>query len=428
MSDLNTISAIEQGPFAGGLDYPFVSQSLLSAAVIDAKVLFDPVDAALPFFLHGSIAAGGGISLSLRDSDDQEVLSLTPGNLTQNYADGPAGHRMVKYTDGTTTVWLELDDSVMATSSSPERLDVRVLCPILPAISSLSFKTCKGLESADKLLASDIDQLQFREGNNVEWSADGQSFRVNAEAGSGLGRNNNCNDLSDLIYTVAGVRPVNGNLVLSKNQCYRIEPAYELDGNDRLVVPGELHFYQDCEPCCDCSEFAALALAVADQNRVTKYKESRLSDAINLHNDLVKSLSDGFRNAPSLTLAIGRAAGCQMSISAAFTNREPVRIESLKLKFTLEDDTEGKFFTSTIKAAPTSAAVYCDGSYIADATVSQPNGYTLHIDVGSVDPGQSVTVAFYISVDETAMYRVCGSLRGGISDAPATCQIVSIVC
>lgn len=432
------IAAIEQGPFAGGLDYPFVSESALSSPIIDAKVFFDPSETQLPLYLVGQVQPGGNVSLSL-SGGGQTLALLNSGTVTQNFADGPDGHRIMCFHDAGVYVWLELIDNIAASATEPERLDIRTYYPKLPVVEQIEFVDCDGTAVADAIQASATDEVQFVDGNNAAWSPQpqSQSINLNVIPGSGLGRVDNCSQLSSLIYTVAGVAPVGGNLQINGDACYRIEPEVEeVNGGESLaIVPGKLNFYQDCEPCCDCSEYEAVALAAMRQNRVTDYVQQRLQNTTNAHNELVKSINSQLSATADLFIRAGLyvigevgVSNCRLHLSMTYRNSGTQTQNDVALVVTVEDDFDDEFYASNLNPVPTAAAIYHGREFIGNVPVEAFNGYGFVVQVGEVKPKQQITAQIVVGVSRPAVYRACLNLQEPLDRVNPVCHAIKVPC
>lgn len=437
MSDNVNIAAIDQGPFAGGDDYPFVGESALSSAVINAKVIFSPDLVKLPLFLSGSIQPGGVVSLLLQDTE-KTVATLNSTTLLQNLPGETPDRRVVYFRDEPVHVWLEIKDGVSAQATTAERLDIRVYYPSLPLVSEIELTDCSGNPVEDPILASEVDSIALVDGNNTEWSADQQTVRVNASPGYGLGKVDNCQSLSSLIYTVAGVPAVNGDLQIYGDECYRVEPETEQnEGSESLsIIPGKIKFYQDCEPCCDCGEFEAVALAAMRQNRITDYVKNQLDNATDSHNKLVKSINQKMTAAADLFIRAGLyvngyvgVANCRLHLSMTYRNTEATTQEGVTMFVTIEDDYEGRrFYASSIDSVPGFAAIFRGREYIKNAPTNKLNSYSFTVSLGEVRPSEQLTAQIVIPVPRPAVYRACLNLAEPLNRPAPVCHAIDVPC
>lgn len=122
------------------------------------------------------------------------------------------------------------------------------------------------------------DSIRLAEGNNLALSLDPDTPQIqalklyeptrtpshriviSAEAGKGTGRvAASCNDPVDSVRTINNQGPIDGNVQLTGDSCYRISrPAGTVSATEFDSDPNTLQIANDCQVCSDCDEFATM--------------------------------------------------------------------------------------------------------------------------------------------------------------------------
>lgn len=194
--------------------------------------------------------------------------------------------------------WYAADYSVQVTISSggrdytagpPLQLAARCVRTAAERLRKLTFATVDGditFEEGD---------VRMRGGFNTELDSEPGVLEVSIIPRSGDGLFEDCDDTSGTVRSLGGQSPTtDGNLSIQPDDCIRIEPALIkiVDGGYE-VTPGRLFIHDDCKPCCDCEEKAAVwraAKIIQDRliSAVEKYQYLR-----EYYNDKVNAMNLG---------------------------------------------------------------------------------------------------------------------------------------
>ena len=267
------------------IDYPFRAMTTpdtsvpsgpsikqLNTLFVDAVVVIKEADIADHEILLRDIDVAAE-TITLYDNDASQTIACTG----LSSAASPDGEykTLYGYSDDE-SVWLTV---VVWTDSEIESAEW--------STSGLSFiprtnphrvaKVDNLLLNAGAVVISLGEVAQLAEGNNIRLELNPDTARIaalrlrepanrppthriviSAEAGAGEGKTApGCNDPVDGVITLNGQSPIDGDMQIVGDGCYRVSrPPGTLSATEFDSTPNTLRIENDCQVCCDCADFS----------------------------------------------------------------------------------------------------------------------------------------------------------------------------
>ena len=345
-----------------GSAYPFLLPTQLNQVVADFYLRYpDPnCEHPTPFYLAHLDPTGPRFELVVRDADDEIVLNTTslPHFSTQAWGsrllvlqwwdDDETVCRIVQHVASSPEE--EAETLVDALDITPEqgRLVQRVMERAGPRVRSIR------IEGGTAVVGSPV----FRGGYNTQLTLTEaiedntgsrllQTLLVTAAPGGGIGKYGaDCEETSDALKRFGGATAdTNGNLTLDAGECLRIErPVVAELGLEPREVSVEAHtlkLHNDCDPCCNCEDYAAVFEAIRQlrdglATRIAQLQAIRDQHLINVTRwNVQKDCRD---NTP-LRVVLRPRCPDELAIAVAFCNTSSECLENvvIPLSFAYSD-------------------------------------------------------------------------------------------
>lgn len=233
------------------------------------------------------------------------------------------------------------------------------------------------IETEEGNVTTNGRSLKLQAGYNIEMVAEAvealqgaiaaTELEIAAIPGAGTGQYPGCADTVNTIRTIGGVAPdKNGNFILDTGDrdgapsCYRISvPSEVVNEVPRTVqvTPNTLSFANDCDPCCQCSQFEAVYNAITrlhDRYVALARRAGCVRDQYEANRTRWIEVGRERLSKP-LRLAVMPGDGCLVEIAGAYCNNTDSCIDDLELRFTID--------------SPSAGVIVCGKSYRSGNTV-----------------------------------------------------------
>ena len=318
--------------------------------------------------------------------------------------------------------------------------------------------------------------MELQTSDTTDTAGDRHSTRVvfDAAPGGGLGVFPDCDPGALQITTINGVEPTTaGDFFLSASDCYWIrQPMRITDGGaysatpEILLTPGSiltadmpdplaglskaadgwpldddpryahLQFGNDCQPCCDCPDYVAVARymnAVRDVYQEIGTKIENTRDTYHTNRERWLAAAACVNRRP-LRLRVLPQACPFLDVAAQFCNHGTECLRNVALQITLSTLPVGATATEVPGYTYITGATTRPGSSIPATSRYDMAGtwptFTAFFD--TVQPGQSVSARFRLGFDNcgvvgTVPYDVTGTLTAKINGAVMTVESADAV-
>lgn len=216
-------------------------------------------------------------------------------------------------------------------------------------------------ESGD--VTANATSLKFQAGYNMQMlveavetlqgAVSATEVELSALAGAGLGQYPGCSDTENTIRSISGVAPdKNGNFIIDtgdadgKPSCYRISVPSVITNEESHVVEIEeatLELANDCDPCCQCSQYEAVYNAIVRlHNRYVALAQRAACVRDKYEENRERWIEAGRdRLAKPLRLVVMPGNGCVVEVAGAYCNNTGECIDDLELRFEVSAPYEG---------------------------------------------------------------------------------------
>jgi hypothetical protein len=285
-------------------------------------------------------------------------------------------------------------------------------------------------------------KVRFRNGYNTALIAAppvALSFRSNtrvvftAAAASGLGKYPDCpedaTDATQPLKKINGVAPINGDLVVSANDCVWARRPVEKTA-DGDIVPDPIVQQQigaDCPPCCDCQDYVSTALYMNQVQSQYALIGSRVNDVKLLHEQNVARWLDQREcsvNPLKLYLIPQRCPYMDIAIMLCNPCQECIPRSILTLNLSVTGTTDPVVPGNTPEGINAFATVQCgytalfapgiNGRAIPVNVLYTLNGTQLSAQFPLVRAGGSAYLKLRVKFSAKRQYAITGTLTGAL--------------
>lgn len=188
-------------------------------------------------------------------------------------------------------------------------------------------------------IAAGLTSVEPEQGYNRE-----TPIELTVEPGAGLGQFPGCEDVAKVLRTINGIRADDhGNFTLDAIGCYRVEIPATIDDTTATITGNSLKLSNDCDPCCQCSQYEDVYAAIVKLNN----KYNSLAERAQCVRDQYAINRERWveagreRLSKPLRLAVLPGAGCRLQVAGAYCNNTGGCLEDLNLVFNFQYNLEG---------------------------------------------------------------------------------------
>jgi len=485
--------SVAQPPRSGDA-YPFVGNvGNIADAVVDLRVGFKHTSHKLPLHVHALEDLTGPNPSSLlepniviRDANNATVIATNTLD-PPNTATWGSRYTIFWWPDSPLPIYLIRDDLTSAnlpTTINPDgvTIDVRACVVVVPGVNKIEV-----FNSANTLLAelSGQDLLRWRRSYNSEVAVSLPPQRtqsgarlfnlmtLNMAPGDGLGVFDDCElggtpdgeplpykSVYDEVYLTVHdnrdpyvqdvyINPVNqpsgalrsfdsatpdgiGNVNISSDRCFRIEPTLTIGNNTAAIVPGVITLSDDCVACCDCEDFLRVYKAILRLKRRYESLAARLAALLinyeNLRQELEGRLGCQYT---LLRIAATPIGDCFIGIAVAICNPADSKINDVVVEVSVEDS-EGN--PVTINSSNAFGWLLRNNKPVDLVSVNNTQNGRIRINFGCIEAKETKSATIRIQVDVGGTLKICASVvtwdpgESELEQPSAVCTTVNSYC
>jgi len=461
--------SVAQPPRSGDA-YPFVGNvGNIADAVVDLRVGFKHTSHKLPLHVHSLEDLTGpdpqtlvAPNIVIRDANNATVVNTNTLD-PPNTATWGSRYTIFWWPDSELPIYLIRDDvtsATLPTTINPDNvtIDIRASVVVVPGVNKIEVYSATGDQLAE---LNNQDLLRWRRSYNSEVDSrlppqrtqSGarlvSTMTLNMAPGDGLGVFDDCElggtpdgaplpykSVYDEVYLTVHdnrdpyeqdvyINPVNqpegavrsfdsatpdaiGNVNISSDRCFRVEPRLIISSSTAAIVPGEIYLSDDCVACCDCEDFLRVYKAILRLKRRYESLAARVAALLISYEQLRQNLESKLGcQYTLLRIAATPIGDCFIGVAVAICNPSDEKIDNAVVEVRVEDE-EGN--PVNINSSNAFGWLLRNNKPIDLVGIDNTSGGRIRINFGCIEPNETKSATLRIQVDTAGTLKICAAI------------------